>query len=305
MKGTTNRLKCRKNGTFFTPQRIKNIIEYTMTSMSGTGNDISIEQSGLGAQITYTTEEYNEATDVEVIATDEEGNSQKVLLNPTRPGVFEGRLDTKDTGVYSISVTQREEGEVISTENTATAVQYSSEYRIVADNGLLEEWVKETSGTFIEEPKGIFEKDVKHTDSKRSLAIYFLLAAVFLFMAAIVWKRLDMRRLEVLERFRKNVKVEKEGVLTGIKKATGTKPEASRPAEQKEVRKDISGKNESQKQRLEKPKIQHKGVEEVAKKQETVKEVKASGKVSESRKSENKREMLDTAALLKKKKDRN
>ena len=253
----------------------KNIIEYTITNMSSTGNDISIEQSGLGAQITYTTEDYNETTDVEVIATDEEGNSQKVLLNPTRPGIFEGRLDTKDTGVYSISVTQKEEGEVISIENTATAVQYSSEYRIVADNGLLEEWVKETSGTFIEEPKGIFDKDVKHTDSKRSLATYFLLAAVLLFMAAIVWKRLDVRKLEVLERFRKSTKTEKAGVNTFKKKR--------------------------RKQPMEKPQLQHKVVQKVPEKKENVTVVKS----FESRKDENKREMLDTAALLKKKQDRN
>ncbi len=273
----------------------KNIIEYTMTSMSATGNDLSIEQRGSGTQITYTTESYNEATSVEVVATDEEGNSQKVVLNPTSPGVFEGNFVTKDTGVYSINVTQREEGEVVSIENTATAVQYSSEYRIAEDNGLLEEWVKETSGTFIEEPKGIFEKSVKHTDSKRSLATYFLLAAVLLFMAVIVWKRLDVRRLEVLKRLRKN---EETAVFAEIQKVVGTKKKKSKTMEPKEARRNESVPKEEV--RAEKPQVQRKAAEEASDKQEEVKNIKT----SESRKSENKREMLDTAALLKKKKDR-
>lgn len=269
----------------------KNIIEYTITDMSGTGNDLAIKQSGSGAQITYTTENYNEATNVEVVATDEEGNSQKIQLSPTRPGVFEGKLATKETGVYSINVTQKEEETVVSTENTATAVQYSSEYRIVEHSRLLEEWVEETGGIFIEEPNGIFVKEVKRNDSKRSLAAYFLVAAVLLFMAAIVWKRLDVRKLEVLE----------HGVFTKLKKVVNTEPKEKKRVERKQIRKNTSVQEE-------KMKIQPKMAEEVADRQKIMKEVKevnASDKTSENHKSENKREMLDTAALLKKKKDRN
>ncbi len=261
----------------------KNIIEYTITNMSSTGNDIFIEQSGSGAQITYTTEEYSEATSVEAIATDEEGNSQKVTLTPSRPGVFEGKLSTEDTGVYSISVIQKEEETVVSTENTATAVQYSSEYRITKDTGLLEEWVKETNGSFIENPTGIFASEVKRTNSQRSLAQYFLILAVILFMAAIVCKRLDIRKLELLKRWKQYENSEKP-----IHREDGDKKQKTRKKPEKQ---EAVGEGRS--------KI---WTDSVPNSETKEKKEKVS---STNQKPANGREMLDTATLLKKKKDRN
>lgn len=267
----------------------KNIIEYTITDMNSAGSDISINQSGSGAEITYTTEEYSEETAVEVIATDEDGNSQKVVLNPSRPGVFEGKMNTSDTGVYSISVTQKEGETVVSTENTATAVQYSSEYRIVEDTGLLEEWVRETNGSFIDDTAGIFNSEVKSVNSQRSLAQYFLMLAVVLFMAAVICKRLDISRLELVRKGEK---------LLSEKRTEYKQKRQSK--NQKVDRKtwDVSGI---------KPK---KDKKKESVKTETVKTGTVPDSVTEDTKKtqkhnpENKREMLDTATLLKKKKER-
>ena len=267
----------------------KNIIEYTITNMSSSGNEIAIEQSGSGAKITYTTKEYSEATTVEVIATDEEGSSQKVTLTPIRPGVFEGKLTTKDTGVYSINVTHKDAETIISTENTATAVQYSNEYRIVEDTKQLEEWVEATGGTFIEEPRGIFKKEVRRTNAKRSLAEYFLLLAILLFMAAIVWKRLDVKKLTILK---------------GLKESPISDKGLNRQNKQKQP------KHQKSDRKRKKNRVKDTKEKDTVKKEETPEKERNTEKRAEKKQNSSKekavkqRELLDTASLLKKKEDR-
>ncbi len=274
----------------------KNIIEYTITDMSSSGSDVVMNQSGSGVDITFTTEEYSEESLVEVIATDEDGNSQKLILNPSQPGVFEGRLDTSNTGVYSISVTQREGEEVISTENTAAAVQYSSEYRIIEDTGLLGEWVRETGGTFIEDSAGIFNQEVKKVNAKRNLAQYFLMLAIIVFMAAIVCKRLDIGRLESV----------KKGQKLLHEKTKEYKQKQQKHSEQKE--KESSGRKRQKKQSSNKKwdvsEVKPSGVNKETGKAKEAAKLQSGNANNKTEKSGNKREMLDTATLLKKKNQR-
>ncbi len=288
----------------------KNIIEYTITDMNSSGNDIKISQNGSNATVTFSTEEYSEQTSVEVIASDENGKSQKVILNPSKPGVFEGNLNTFETGIYTINVTKKEGEEVVSTENTATAVQYSSEYRIIEDTKTLEQWVKEINGNFIEQTEEIFKKEIESVSSKKNLAPYFLVVAILLFMIAIVCKRLDIRRLELVRKGeqllskqykeRKQESVEQQRQKSENKKLKDKQKEWNVSAIKPE-RKNKSEKEKKNSMILEKEKKKHNIQDEadVVTTQSNIENVK-----DKKEKSGNKKELLDTATLLKKKNQR-
>ena len=261
----------------------KNIIEYTITDMSSNENDIQISQTGSSATVTFSTKGYTEQTNIEVIASDEKGNSQKIILNPSKPGIFAGSLDTFETGIYSINVTQKEGEEVVSTENTAIAVQYSSEYRIVEDTKLLEQWVEDTNGSFVEQPVEIFKKEIERVNAKKNLAPYFLTIAIFLFMIDIVCKRLDIRKLELVKKggqlFDKTSKRYKEQNQNVIEKQRKEK------AIENKTNKLNSNFNNKQKEW-------------------NVSTEKKEPTKSETEKTKNNKELLDTATLLKKKNQR-
>ena len=261
----------------------KNIIEYTITDMSSNENDIQISQTGSSATVTFSTKGYTEQTNIEVIASDEKGNSQKIILNPSKPGIFAGSLDTFETGIYSINVTQKEGEEVVSTENTAIAVQYSSEYRIVEDTKLLEQWVEDTNGSFVEQPVEIFKKEIERVNAKKNLAPYFLAIAIFLFMIDIVCKRLDIRKLELVKKggqlFDKTSKRYKEQNQNVIEK------QRKKKAIENKTNKLNSNFNNKQKEW-------------------NVSTEKKEPTKSETEKTKNNKELLDTATLLKKKNQR-
>lgn len=262
----------------------KNIIEYTITDMSSSGNDIKISQKGSNATVTFSTEEYSEQTSVEVIASDEDGKSQKVILNPSRPGVFEGNLNTFETGIYSINVTKKEGEEVVSTENTATAVQYSNEYRIIEDTKTLEQWVQETNGSFIEQTEEVFKEEIESVNSKKNLAPYFLMIAILLFMIAIICKRLDIRRLEL------------------VRKGEWLLEEKSK---QYKERKQESVKQQRQRSKNKKLKDKQKDtIQNKADVMTTQSSTETENIKNKKEKSGNKKELLDTTTLLKKKNQR-
>ena len=296
----------------------KNIIEYTITDMSSNKNDIQISQTGSNATVTFSTKEYTEQTNIEVIASDEKGNSQKIILNPSKPGIFEGSLDTFETGIYSINVTQKEGEEVVSTENTAIAVQYSSEYRIVEDTKLLEQWVEDTNGSFVEQPAEIFKKEIERVNTKKNLAPYFLVIAMCLFMIDIICKRLDIHRLEFIKKATqlfdekwKYYKERKQNVVEKQRKEKKTKNQTDKGnnnqnnkqqewhiSVQNLKRESDFGKknyfgNKKSNTNLEKIDVL---VKESNKKTEIIK--------SKTEKSKNNKELLDTATLLKKKNQR-
>lgn len=178
----------------------KDIIEWTMSETDNKDNKTTIDQSGGKSVIQYETKEYNKNTKVIATYTNEKGEGKEVNLEASSPGIYEGKADLTDTGIYSINITKQQDGKVVSTENTAAAVQYSNEYKIDTRKNPLKDWIKEIDGKWIKKGSDIKKEKIEEVDTKKPLVQYLLTIAIILFMAEIVCKRLQFDFLRMKKR---------------------------------------------------------------------------------------------------------
>ena len=153
------------------------------------GTEATVEQNGNKAKITYTTDKYSQNTKVQAYVYDENGEVKVIELDPKKPGVYEAQIDTKDTGIYTINVQQKEGEDIISSINTAAIMQYSLEYRFYPDNTLLEDFVASTGGAFIEKPDEVFKITPEFVKARFNLWIPLLILASFIFLFDIAVRR--------------------------------------------------------------------------------------------------------------------
>lgn len=170
-------------------QMWNNIIKYVSEDNGMEGTYVEVEQNGNKATIKYTTNSFSGDTSVVAVVYDENGDSKEVELDPKKPGEYEVTIDTKDTGIYTINVQQREKDEVYSSINTAAIMQYSLEYRFYPDNTLLEEFIASVGGVFIETSSEVFEHKPEFVKARFNLWIPLLLTAMIVFLIDIAVRR--------------------------------------------------------------------------------------------------------------------
>lgn len=176
------------------PMFWKNIIEWTITDMNNGDNSVKILESGQKNLIQYETKQYDKDTKVTAVCTDEKGETKEVLLEAMEPGTYIGKIQLPDIGVYSINVTKKQNGKIVSTENTAMAVQYSNEYRVGDTKNVLKKWVNEVDGIFVKQPHEVQKTKIESVASNLALSKYLLVLSLLFFMAEIVCKRLAFER---------------------------------------------------------------------------------------------------------------
>ena len=153
------------------------------------GSYANVEQKGNKATVTYTTEDYSANTKVIAIVYDEEGNPVEVELDPKKPGIYEATVDTKDTGIYTINIQQREGEDIVSSINTAAIMQYSLEYKFYPENTLLDEFAAQTGGVFIDKPDEVFKHIPEFVKARFNLWLPLLILAAFIFLYDIAVRR--------------------------------------------------------------------------------------------------------------------
>jgi len=166
-----------------------NIIKLVSEDNGMAGTNATVEQKGNKALVTYTTEEYSANTKVIATVYDEDGNPIEVELDAVKPGVYETMIDTKDTGIYTINVQQRENDDIISSINTAAIMQYSLEYRFYPDNTLLEEFAASCGGVFVENPDEVFKIRPEYVKARFNLWIPLLIVSALIFLYDIAVRR--------------------------------------------------------------------------------------------------------------------
>ena len=107
----------------------KSIINWVTDIAEEEGSLISVSQEGSKGRIVYTTKDYSGKTKIKAACTGENGKKTEIELKATSPGVFEGEMETADTGIYSVNVTNTEDGIVKDVKNTRLVMQYSHEDR--------------------------------------------------------------------------------------------------------------------------------------------------------------------------------
>lgn len=176
----------------------RNIIDWTI-SQSDLGEDtLNIEQEASSAILTYETQDYDGKTRITAVITDETGKKQEVELKASSPGVYKAQVDLDSIGVYSINVRNQEGEKMVKNINTATAMQYSREYRYADVTSTLESFVKRVSGQYIEKPEEVFNSQLKGSVRRTDITGWLLVAALLLFMADVILRRMHLDWLGAL-----------------------------------------------------------------------------------------------------------
>ncbi len=170
----------------------RNIIDWTISD-SDLGSDVlNVTQERSSIIIDYETDEYTTDTEISAVLTDENGNQQDVTLRAVSPGKYQAKADASEIGVYSINVRKQDGEEIVKNVNTAAALQYSQEYRYAEISNNLDGFVKQTGGRYITEPKEVFDTDLEGAVSKKDITQALLILAILLFTLDIVVRRLHL-----------------------------------------------------------------------------------------------------------------
>ena len=271
------------------PSLWKNLLEWTI-SKSELGSDIlTTSQEGNSAVIHYETKDYGSDTKISAVITGEDGKSKEVTLKAVMPGVYETRTELGEVGVYTINVRNSDGGEVIKNFNTATAMQYSLEYRYADVKNVLDQFVKRTDGHFIDDSSQVFDSKLSGTLKRKDISDLLLVLSLLLFMLDILARRLRYDWLgKLLDKLTPVLKKKEKKEKKREEKSVKASVEKEKPEKVKEAK--VEGKEEA------KPE---------SKKEKTVKEkpVKKKEEKKPSKK-KNEADVIDTAALLNKKKNR-
>ncbi|MDD7389154.1 MAG: VWA domain-containing protein [Lachnospiraceae bacterium] len=189
----------------------RNIIDWTISGSDPGEDTLQVKQEASSAVITYKTEDYSAKTSISAVITGEDGSRQEVKLKVTSPGVYSAQVPLSETGVYSINVRNQDGKEIIKNINTATAMQYSQEYRYADVSGSLDSFVQNVSGRYIEKPEEVFDTKLTGSVSRKDLTEWLLFAAVFLFVLDVIARRMRVDWLAEMENSLKKAKLAVQG----------------------------------------------------------------------------------------------
>ena len=174
------------------PMLWSNIIHYVISDTGFGEDNLEVVKEGNTAVITYETKNYDKATTVTAVITDEQANATEVKLQAVKPGVFEAEFAPGDVGVYSINVRKMDGSQVVQNYNTAYANQYSAEYQFGSDTKDLNTFVKQAGGKMITLQDNIWQKAQNAVKIRKSLTVPLLILTMFLFLFDIMIRRFSI-----------------------------------------------------------------------------------------------------------------
>ena len=166
----------------------KRIVDF-IGGTPGIGEDYMDVSSKDGKTVlTYHTGQYSDTTEISGIFTSPEGNSGDINFTSAEPGVYRAELDSVETGLYNINVRRSDDDEVTGAFNTATVVQYSDEYRFDVTEDRFRNFIDQY-GQWREIDDNIWKKlDVSRSGSF-SLTGPLLVLLMLLFLADVAGRR--------------------------------------------------------------------------------------------------------------------
>ena len=265
----------------------KRIMDYSAGN-AGIGEDsLDVSTTDGRTSITYQAKDYSEQTHVEAVYTDPDGNTKTVKLKATAPGQYEARVDTDQMGIYTLSVRRMKGEEVESSLNSAAVVQYSDEYKFALTNEKFCDFV-EQYGRIIKPGENFWKKLAASSRAKTDLTKWLLMLAILWFVMDIAFRRFcfdPYRAVASRAAARKSREASKSREAREGVAAAESAP--------------VSGKMRAADQREE-----GRGAEKQNLTPAENKEKKSRGK-EKGKEKKQEQKTLDTAALLKKKQQRN
>lgn len=275
----------------------RNIIDWTIANTDVGEDTVNVEQNADSAVITYETSKYDENTKVTAVMTDEEGNQQDVKLKAISPGKYQGIVPISEIGVYCINLRNQNGEELVKNINTATAMQYSKEYRFAENTGSIDDFINHTGGRIIETTKEVFDTEIKGAKRRTKLAELFMIMAILFFVLDIASRRMSIDWI---------VLIQNGFTKTTTNVAQKVEEEAEKIRASKDTKKHIehNGHVEHNEHIEYKESIKHK---EKIKHKDNKKQKSGDRKIRKDTQKKQKSQptTIDTASLLKKKDERN
>ncbi|WP_216455598.1 VWA domain-containing protein [Clostridium simiarum] len=268
----------------------QNILNWSIENYGHGEGTINVELKGNQAFIEYETKNKSEEAKVNALVTDDNGEKRELPLEAIKPGKYSGVMDLKNIGFYSLNVRELEGDNIVNTQNSTIAMQYSPEYKFFKDEGALERLVVDTKGAFIKSSEEVFSSELNSVWSRIDLTNTFLVMALILFMIDIAYRRLNLD----FKLFKKNKEKFKD---INKKKVKSKKFKLNTEIKDNSLKENKSKWGESSNKNSEE------GLED--KKMKSTKDKLNKNSHSSSRREKEKSSRLDTASLLKKKEERN
>lgn len=215
------------SGNFLTwnkgAQLIKNAIYWTIPDLSDEGK-VSITQSGNDAVVEFYSDSVKDGSKIKGVYNSEKGENGEVELTQEEPGKFVGRVKLNELGFYTFNIREDNNGEVLNNYNGAFSLQYSEEYKFNKNKNKIDTLVNETKGSFINKTKDVFKGELKSNYKPVNLTIPALVAAIFLFLLDIAYRRLNLDLKKYIDKFKIKLKLNNAKINISIHKKKEEKP---------------------------------------------------------------------------------
>ncbi len=167
-----------------------------MTVMDETpGEDKLIVNKRRGvAEVSFQTDDYSEDTSVTGVYTSPSGETGELTLTSERPGEYTGSFVSDEPGVYSISVRRNEKNEAVSVCTAIQTVQFSDEYRRDISNQNLVSFV-EKNGRILKEGENVFTRLKGRKNNKKSITLILIVLSIIMLILDIIVRRFDIGHL--------------------------------------------------------------------------------------------------------------
>lgn len=177
---------------------LSQIIKWTFPQFDASPFELNTRFQGGQALLEVTSSDADYQGPLKAVITNEDLESQEVVLTPTIPGEYTGEFPVQKPGAYLTRIERLEadDGEAGDSRAGFTSgfvIPYSPEYSLTEGSGLdkLERLAETTGGRVLslEHPEEVFASEVKEKKHYRDLTRLLLIAALLLWVADIAVRR--------------------------------------------------------------------------------------------------------------------
>ena len=166
----------------------KNMLSYASMQWESGTDSVSVLKRRNNIEITYTARSYSEDTSVKGVYTTPSGKTEEIEMQSDGPGRYTATFAPEETGIYSLSMRREENGEVVSAVNAIETVQFSDEYKLDISNENLLNFV-ENNGRLLSDGDKVFTKLKSSNRRKKDITFILLVIAILLLLADIFVRR--------------------------------------------------------------------------------------------------------------------
>ncbi len=169
----------------------KRILDYASGSPSIGDDKVEVKSKNGKTTITYTTGEYSDGTEISAIYTAPDKTNGEIKLTAVKPGVYTAEIPSESIGIYHINVRREDDGTVSGSFTTASAVQYSDEYRFDVTDEAFTRFI-DSNGMWIKAGDDVWKKLDNGVRGSYNLTDILLILAIILFLLDIAGRRLGI-----------------------------------------------------------------------------------------------------------------